>query len=48
MKSTKEIVEELKISERNKVSFEIKILGIATYIQTSLTRRLLTQQSMSG
>ena len=39
MKFIKEIVEELKVFERNKVPLEIKILGIATYIQTSSTRR---------
>lgn len=36
----KEIVKELKIFERNKVSLEIKVLGIATYIQTSSVRRI--------
>jgi|GEM_PF-1131419 len=35
----KEIVKELKIFERNKVPLEIKVLGIATYIQTSSVRR---------
>ena len=39
MKSVKEIVKELNIFERNKIPLEIKILGIATYIQTSSTRR---------
>ena len=39
MKFIKEIVEELKVFERNKVPLEVKILGIATYIQTSSTRR---------
>ena len=39
MKSVKEIVKELKIFERDKIPLEIKILGIATYIQTSSTRR---------
>ena len=38
MKSVRGIVRELKIFERNKVPFEIKILGIATYIQTSSRR----------
>jgi len=33
MKSVKEIVKELKIFERDKIPLEIKILGIATYIQ---------------
>ena len=39
MKFIKEIVEELKVFGRNKVLLEIKIVGIATYIQTSSTRR---------
>ncbi len=39
MRSVREIVRELKIFERNKVPFEIKILGIATYVQTSSMRR---------
>ena len=39
MLKVKEIVEELKVFERNKVPLEIKILGIATYIQTSSVRR---------
>jgi len=39
MQSVKEIVKELKVFERNKVPFEIKVLGIATYIQTSSVRR---------
>ena len=39
MLKVKEIVEELKIFERNKVPLEIKVLGIATYIQTSSVRR---------
>jgi len=39
MQSAKEIVKELKVFERNKVPFEIKVLGIATYIQTSSVRR---------
>lgn len=39
MKSVKEIVRELKVFERNKVPLEIKLLGIATYIQTSSVRR---------
>jgi putative transposase len=39
MPKVKEIVEELKVFERNKIPLEIKILGIATYIQTSSTRR---------
>jgi len=39
MVSVREIVKELKVFERNKVPLEIKILGIATYIQTSSVRR---------
>ena len=39
MQSVKEIVKELKVSERNKIPLEIKVLGIATYIQTSSVRR---------
>ena len=35
MLKVKEIVKELKVFERNKMSLEIKVLGIATYIQTS-------------
>ena len=39
MKLVKEIVKELKIFERNKVPLEVKVLGIAMYIQTSSVRR---------
>jgi len=39
MLKVKEIVKELKVFERNKVPLKIKILGIATYIQTSSVRR---------
>lgn len=39
MMKVKEIVKELKLFERNKVPLEIKILGIAIYIQTSSVRR---------
>ena len=39
MQSVKEIVKELKVFERNKVPLEVKVLGIATYIQTSSVRR---------
>ena len=39
MLSVKEIVKELKVFERNKVPLEIKVLGIATYIQTLSVRR---------
>ncbi|RLI76901.1 IS6 family transposase, partial [Archaeoglobales archaeon] len=38
MLKVKEIVKKLKIFERNKVPLEIKVLGIATYIQTSSVR----------
>jgi putative transposase len=34
-----EIVKELKLFERNKIPLEIKILGIAIYIQTSSVRK---------
>jgi len=37
----KDIVKELKIFERNKVPLEVKVLGIATYIQISLIRRTI-------
>ena len=39
MLKVKEIVKELKVFERNKVPLKIKVLGIATYIQTSSVRR---------
>ena len=39
MRSVKEIVKELKVFERNKIPLEIKVLGVATYIQTSSVRR---------
>jgi len=39
MLKVKEIVKGLKVFERNKVPLEVKILGIATYIQTSSVRR---------
>ena len=35
----REIVKGLRIFERNKVPLEIKILGIAIYIQTSSVRK---------
>jgi len=38
MLRVKDIVKELNF-ERNKVPIEIKVLGIATYIQTSSVRR---------
>ena len=40
MLKVKEIVKELKVFERNEIPLEIKILGIATYIQTSSVRRI--------
>ncbi len=39
MQFVKEIVKELKVFERNKIPLEVKILGIATYIQTSSVRK---------
>ena len=39
MIKVEEIVKELKVFERNKIPLEIKILGIAIYIQTSSIRR---------
>ena len=39
MKTVKEVVKELKIFERNKVPLEIKIIGVAMYIQMSSIRR---------
>jgi hypothetical protein len=39
MKTVREIVKELRVFERNKVPLEIKIMGIAIYVQTSSTRR---------
>ncbi|CAD7770186.1 hypothetical protein AIOGIFDO_00773 [Candidatus Methanoperedenaceae archaeon GB37] len=48
MLMVREIVEELKVFERNKVSFEVKILGIATCIQMSSlgrTARILSLAS---
>jgi len=35
----KKIVKELKICERSKVSLDVKVLGITTYIQALLVRR---------
>ena len=35
----KELIEELNLFERERVPNDIRILGIATYIQTSSTRR---------
>ncbi|CAD7768297.1 hypothetical protein AIOGIFDO_00199 [Candidatus Methanoperedenaceae archaeon GB37] len=48
MLKVREIVEELRVFERSKVPFEVKILGIATYIQTSSlgrTARVLSLDS---
>ncbi len=39
MMKVMEIVNELDVFKRNKVPLEVKILGIATYIQTSSVRR---------
>ena len=39
MRSVKEIVKELRVFERNKIPLEMKILGIAIYVQTSSVRR---------
>ena len=36
----KEFVEELELFERERVPNDIRILSIATYIQTSSTRRI--------
>ncbi len=35
----KELIEELELFERERIPTEIRILGIATYVQTSSTRR---------
>ncbi|CAD7773622.1 hypothetical protein AIOGIFDO_01443 [Candidatus Methanoperedenaceae archaeon GB37] len=45
MLRVREIVEELKVFERNKVPFEVKVLGIATYKTSSLgrTARILSE-----
>jgi len=45
----KKIVKDLNIFERNKVPLEVKILGIATYIQTSVRRtaRILSVHPVS-
>jgi len=39
MLKVRDIVKELEVFKRNKVPFEVKILGIATCIQTSSVRR---------
>jgi len=39
MIKVKEILKELKLFERNKIPLEIKILGVAIYIQTSSVRK---------
>ena len=48
MLRVREIVEELRVwvFDRSKVPFEVKILGIATYIQTSSLGR--TARILSG
>ncbi|HIP88924.1 MAG TPA: IS6 family transposase, partial [Thermococcus paralvinellae] len=45
MLRVRDIVKELKIFERNKVPLEVKVLGIATYIQSSVRRtaRILSE-----
>ena len=40
----KEIVKELRVFEKNKVPLEIKILGIAIYVQTSSIRSIPLQK----
>ncbi|MHC1584633.1 MAG: hypothetical protein ACXQTM_08460 [Methanosarcinales archaeon] len=47
MLKVREIVKELKVFERNKVPFEVKIPGIATYIQTSSLGRTARILSLS-
>ena len=47
MLRVREIVEELKVFERNKVPFEVKILGIATCISDVFSREDC-QNSLSG
>ncbi|CAD7771754.1 hypothetical protein FHEFKHOI_01082 [Candidatus Methanoperedenaceae archaeon GB50] len=46
MLRVREIVEELRLFERSKVPFEVKVLGIATCIQTSSLGR--TARILSG
>ncbi|CAD7771638.1 hypothetical protein AIOGIFDO_01073 [Candidatus Methanoperedenaceae archaeon GB37] len=48
MLKVREIVEELKVFERNKVPFEVKVLGIATYIQTFSVRRIVRILSLAS
>ena len=46
MLRVREIVEELGVFDRSKVPFEVKVLGVATYIQTSSlgrTARILSK-----
>ena len=47
MLRVREIVEGLKVFERNKMPFEVKVLGIATYIQTSSLGRTARILSLS-
>jgi hypothetical protein len=44
----KRLIEELNLFERERIPTEIRILGIATYIQTSSTRRTAKILSESG
>ncbi|MHC1571942.1 MAG: hypothetical protein ACXQTM_01480 [Methanosarcinales archaeon] len=48
MLKVREIVEELKVFERNKVPFEVKVLGIATCIQMSSVRRTARVLSLAS
>ncbi|CAD7772188.1 hypothetical protein AIOGIFDO_01191 [Candidatus Methanoperedenaceae archaeon GB37] len=48
MLRVREIVEELKVFERNKVPFEVEISGVATYIQTSSVRRIVRILSLAS
>ncbi|CAD7768312.1 hypothetical protein FHEFKHOI_00200 [Candidatus Methanoperedenaceae archaeon GB50] len=48
MLRVREIVKELKVFERNKVPFDVKVLGIATYIQTSSLGRTARVLSLAS
>ncbi|CAD7770694.1 hypothetical protein FHEFKHOI_00879 [Candidatus Methanoperedenaceae archaeon GB50] len=48
MLRVREIVEELKVFERSKVPFEVKVLGIATYIQMSSLGRTARVLSLAS
>ncbi|CAD7770382.1 hypothetical protein AIOGIFDO_00806 [Candidatus Methanoperedenaceae archaeon GB37] len=48
MLKVREIVEELRVFERNKVPFEVKVLGIATCIQMSSVRRTARVLSLAS